>query len=68
MSQINVPYARLASSLSLFLFGVICLVEIYSPWTSSSELPAWAKPWVNTLPPHLMGVIIGSLQLPAVFM
>ncbi|EKX45438.1 hypothetical protein GUITHDRAFT_152718 [Guillardia theta CCMP2712] len=68
MSQINVSYARLASSLAAFLFGVIYLVEIYFPWTSSSELPSWAKPWINTLPPHLMGVIIGSLQLPAVFM
>ena len=66
----GVKYWQLAPALPAFLAIAIGLFEHYFPWDSPSELgaggnatyAAWSQAWA----PELSGVLIGSLQLPAV--
>ena len=63
-------YWLLAPPLAAMMVIAIGLFEHYFPWNSPSELGAAGNAtytvWSQSWPPELSGVLIGSLQLPAV--
>ena len=75
----SVPFSLLALGMCVACFAVIVILEIFFPWASKGKLlqtpPDWAwtaemsgffEPWDNYMPPALMGVGIGLLQVPCV--
>jgi uncharacterized membrane protein YedE/YeeE len=60
----GVKYWQLALGLAAFMALPIAVAEHLKPW--ATELPAGLSPWTNAWPPILSGMVIGSLQLPAV--
>jgi len=62
----GLKYWQLAFGLAAFLTLPIMAAEYINPWTT--ELPPFAQPWTNAWPPILSGIIIGSLQFPAVIL
>ena len=63
-------YWHFVPVLVAFMVIATALFEHYFPWDSPSELGAIGDaaytPWSQAWPPELSGVLIGSLQLPAV--
>jgi uncharacterized protein len=63
-------YWHFVPPLVAFMVIAIALFEHYFPWDSASELGAIGNstytPWSQAWAPELSGVLIGSLQLPAV--
>ena len=77
----SVPFSLLALGMCVACFAVIVILEVYFPWASAGKLlqkpPHWAwtaemsgffEPWDNYMPPALMGVGIGLLQVPCVLL
>ena len=78
----KVPFFYLAMGVCAACFAIIAIFEVYFPWDSgapgdvvrkewrqwawTAELPWLAEPWVNTLPPALMGLGVGFNQIPCV--
>lgn len=75
----KVPFWVLGMSVAVMCFVVVGIFEGFFPWNSgpkispsqnkwlwNGELPSFSTPWDNTFPPELMGLIVGSMQVPCV--
>jgi hypothetical protein len=72
----KVPFWALALCFTAAVFATIGVFEHFFPWDSTTkewrqwawtgELPSMSTAWKDTLPPELMGVCVGALQIPAV--
>jgi hypothetical protein len=72
----KVPFWAMAMAMTVAIFVTVGILEYFFPWDSDTkqprqwawtgELPGFSTAWKDTLPPELMGVCVGALQIPAV--
>ena len=72
----KMPFWQLATALFMVCSAVVGVIEYFFPWSVSNnqwsqwawkgELPSFTTPWKDALPPSLMGLCVGALQVPCV--
>ena len=73
------PFWVLGMGVAIMCFAVVGIFEGLFPWNTgpkvlpaqnkwlwNGEMPWFSTPWGNTMPPELMGLIVGSMQVPCV--